>query len=40
MARVATRFTQRLSPGQRLWLFAWQRQKAVVSRPDGFAGLD
>jgi len=25
---------------QRLWLFAWQHQKAVVAGPNGFAGLD
>ena len=40
MARDATRFTQRLSSGQRLWLFAWQRQKAVVAGSDGLARLD
>jgi len=40
MARFATRFTQKLSSSQRLWLFAWQRQKAVVAGSDGFAGLD
>jgi hypothetical protein len=40
LARFATCFTQRLSPGQRLWLFAWQRQKAVVSVSVAFAGFD
>ena len=40
MARFAARFAKRLSPRQRLWLFAWQRQKAVVAGPNGFAGLD
>jgi hypothetical protein len=40
MACLATRFTQRLSSGQRLWLFAWQRQKAVVSGSVGFKGFD
>jgi hypothetical protein len=40
MARFATRFTKKLSSGQRLWLFAWQCQKAVVAGSDGFARLD
>jgi hypothetical protein len=40
MARFAARFAKRFSPRQRLWLFAWQRQKAVVAGPNGFAGLD
>ena len=39
MARLTTCFTQRLSSGQRLWLFAWQRQEAVIARSDGFACL-
>jgi hypothetical protein len=40
MVRFEARFTKRFSPGQRLWLFAWQRQKAAVVGPNGFASLD
>jgi hypothetical protein len=40
MARFAARFAKRFSPRQRLWLFAWQRQKTVVVGPNGFACLD
>jgi hypothetical protein len=40
MARFAARFAKRLSPRQRLWFFAWQRQKTVVVGSNGFACLD
>jgi hypothetical protein len=40
MAGFAARFAKRFSPRQRLWLFAWQRQKAAVFGPNGFASLD
>jgi len=40
MACPATRLTQRLAPGERLRLLAWQGQKAVVPRSTGPAGFD
>jgi hypothetical protein len=40
MACLATCLAQRLSTGQRLWLFAWQSQKAVVPGSIDPAGLD